>query len=890
MASEDKKTLLLIDSHALIHRAYHAFPPTLIAPDGSQINAVYGFANLLIEVLLKFKPTHVVAVMDSAGPTIRQTNFAQYKANRGATDDELISQFPKVEELLGVFDIPVLRISGYEADDIIGTIDTRHSGVWAQTVIVTGDKDLFQLVDEDTFVYLAGSSFSQSKLYNTSMVIEKMGVGPENITDYKGLCGDPSDNIPGVRGIGPKSAVELISKFGNVEGVYQNILDVPSKYQAKLIENQELAILSKNLATIDRDVPISFDFDLAGFNSIELNKIRDFFKNYNFKSLIGRLESLAKIYAPAEEMNLFQQSLIKPVTNIVDWKGEDLRFKNIYFLSEIEDLKSSPLKYKFKTGYFVDGNSSEKIYRFEKEYLKDFIKIISKIESFSFEVKAFLHAIRNEGYSIESLPIKDIGYRVVLMASGKCSYSLKSILNCYGYEYPEQISDSLVPLKDIHITIEGQLDKEPKMLDLISLEDNIMMLILNMEQNGIIVDKDMFSFFEQKLQEKLNRLKSDIYNNVGHEFNINSPKQVGQVLFEEKKLSSVKKTKSGAYSTDESTLRKLTGIDPIIEMLLEHREIDKLLSTYVNVLPSYVDSFDNRIHATFDQLGAVSGRFSSKNPNLQNIPKDEVQNINIRKAFIASKDSIFISFDYSQQELRILAALAKEEDMINSFNTDKDIHILTASELFDIKEDEVGENHRKVGKTVNFSVIYGISSFGLSERLKLSRQEAGLFIDKYFKRYKSVKLYLDNVLNEIRQRGYSETVLGRRRINEMINSNNKNLRSAAERELFNFIIQGSAADIMKSAMRTIKSILPKYSANLLLQIHDEFLFEYKFGKEGCTITDNGIEIVKNSELDHFIKDMHSAMINAYDIGVKYQVECSVGTRWGEMKKIKLLKE
>lgn len=871
----DKKTFLIIDSHALIHRAFHAFPPTLSNAKGEPTNAVYGFAGLLLDVLSKFTPTRVVAVFDSHGPTVRSTEFTQYKANRAETDELLISQFPKVYDLIQMFDIPMVIQDGIEADDLIGTLDDKYSNDVMRTVIVTGDRDLLQLVDEDTFVYLAGHKFSESKLYDAEMVKEKMGVAPKYITDLKGLSGDTSDNIPGVAGIGAKGAADLINKYGTIEEIYAKIDQIEPRYQKKLIDGQEEAFLSKQLATIYKDIPISFNYEHTDFSVINRKKVINFFQEMQFRSLMSRLDKFFEIYNIAEdpaELDLFGNTNGSKTTQSypeLAWDGKLLNTTQLYILSDLENGNLSPVHWKLNYLLALDLKSN-KVYKVEEADIAKFFEVHNQIEFITFDKKILLHSLLNLKFNnIKDVSIKDLGVDSFILAEGRAKFDLKSILGWAGIYSDGTVTaniSSLVELDNFLASKEKEISQKSK---LIELEDTVLYITVEMEQNGITVDRQELAKFNRILTEKLEEFQTNVYLSAGHEFNLNSPKQVSDVLFKEKALPTGKKTKGGALSTNESTLRSLVGLDPIIENLLGYREVDKLLNTYVNALPEYVDN-DGKIRAIFDQFGAVSGRYSSKNPNLQNIPFTEAYGVNIRNAFVSSPKSLFVSFDYSQQELRILAALSKEDVMVDSFNNGVDIHKITASELFDVAVEEVDIKQRQIGKTVNFSVIYGISAFGLSERLGLNRAIADTFIKKYFANYPKVKAFLDNTINSAKETGYSETILGRRRINEMIRSNNRALRQAAERELFNFVIQGSAADIMKTAMSKFPSIIEKYNVKLLLQIHDEYLFEFEAADKS------------DENLNAFITEIKDAMRTALDLGVEYKVEVNIGNIWGEL--------
>lgn len=862
---EDKKVFLIIDSHALIHRAFHAFPPTLSNSKGEPTNAVYGFAGLLLDVLLKFKPSRVVAVFDSHGPTVRSNEFSGYKANRAETDTMLVPQFKMVYELIRMFDIPLVIQDSIEADDLIGTLDHSFSGKEMQTVIVTGDRDLFQLVDEDTFVYLAGSKFSESKLYNSLMVKEKMGVSPEYITDLKGLSGDASDNIPGVKGIGAKGAADLINKYGSIEKIYANIDQVENRYRQKLVDGYEDANLSKRLATIYKDIPLSFNIDNADFSSVDKSRILGFFKEMQFRSLMSKLDKFFDLYKVSnDEFDLFSVNLpTKEAISIKTWnKGVPLT-SELYMLAKIPISDLSPLLWRIESIIVL---LDDKTYIVESALVNDFLGMVKNSKIITFDKKPFIHSVLNLGFDIDEFQIEDIAIRAFVVAEGQVKFDYESICNWAGIKLVAGEEQMLLGIKELSEFL-NRRNSDKKVNRLVELEDTVMFTTVQMEQNGITLDLPKIESYSSTLSEKLEGLRASIFKSVGHEFNLNSPKQVSDVLFKEKALPINKKTKGGALSTNESVLRSLLGVDPIIELLLIYREVDKLSSTYLRPLPEYVDS-DGKIHSIFDQFGAVSGRYSSKNPNLQNIPFSEVFGVNIRNAFISSPGFEFISFDYSQQELRVLAALSGEEIMIDSFNKGDDIHKITASELFGVRVEDVTASQRQVGKTVNFSVIYGISAFGLSERLGINRSTADAFIKKYFEKYPRVRLFLDSTINKARENLFSETVLGRRRVNKMINSSNRALKNAAERELFNFVIQGSAADIMKSSMVSFPSLLDKYGAKIILQIHDEFLFEFPDANSG------------NKE--DFIREVCKVMSGALNLGVDYKVEVSEGRIWGEI--------
>ncbi len=869
MSSQNTK-IVIIDSFALIFRAYYAYPPTLTLADGTQINAVYGFASLFLDVLLKFKPTHVIAVYESETPTVRASEFSEYKANRKETDNELIAQIPLVKKLLESFDVPVINVNGYEADDVVGTLAKQFDG--HEIIIVTGDQDLFQLVKSNTSVYLAGRSFSESKLYKSAEVFSKLGITPSQVTDYKALCGDPSDNIPGVKGIGKTTAQKLIAEYESIENIYSKIDDIKGTVQKKLVDGYDMALKSKQLATIICDVPLSFRLEKGLFKTIDVNHIKKVFAEYRFKSLEKKLDAVIsntdiKEIKGNSPQNYFEQRLSKKT------KMPNLANLDVVYVC-FESLDSHPLKMDIKD-LFISTDEAEL-------YLVDclsFAQNLSQLKKNDLKIycnnaKELMHFFENNGLVLAAkTKIYDIGYMVQILSKGLHGHSLQDIFNYIDAPFqPSKLEEAVVILPEIVNELRKEFAGNDKLQNVFLLESSLIPVVVSMERSGIVLDTKKLSEFGQVLQKIKEKLQQDIYKLVGHEFNINSPKQVSQVLFVEKGLSSKRKTKGGALSTNERELKKLIDLDPVVKKVLDYREVDKLLSTYVNALPQFVNT-DGKVHAIFDQMGAVSGRFSSKNPNMQNIPLGQAYGINIRDAFVAEKGELLISFDYSQQELRILAALANEEVMIKAFNNGEDIHKITAASLFGKSLDKVSDKERSIGKTVNFSIIYGISGFGLAERLRLPKSKAQEFIDKFYEKYSAIYNYLEEQKQLVSQIRCAETIMGRQRQNNLIKSGQWFVKSAAERELINFRIQGSAADLIKQAMvRIFEDVMPKFpNSKLLAQIHDELLFS--------------ISEENNKEITNFIKSISNTMQSVLDIGVEYKVEFKIGTKWGSLKKV-----
>ncbi|MEK7628904.1 MAG: DNA polymerase [Patescibacteria group bacterium] len=731
--------LVIIDSHALIHRAYHALP-ILTAPDGRQVQAVYGFASVLMRVIKELKPQYIMAAFDMAGPTFREKEYKEYKAHRPATDDALINQFSLVHELVEAFKIPVLQLQSYEADDIIGTVVEKLKNKKELTkIIVTGDLDCLQLIDdENILVYTLKKGVNDTVIYNEALVRERYeGLGPSQITDLKGLKGDASDNIPGVLGIGEKTAINLLNEYGNLENIYKNLEKIKVK-SVKLFEklsvNKDNAFLSKRLATIKRDVPIDLDIIKSAFNLVENEEIKKLFFRFGFKSLINRLNDLKGI----EEEVVVPESVPEQTQLIGD---------------ELDE-------------YYKKGIFSEKVYKLEK-------------------------------------------------------------------------------------------DVRP--------------VLRKMEKTGILLDVKLLKNLSEKFEIELLEIKNKIIEFAGEEFNINSTKELGRILFEKLGLggSKIKKTKkSGAYSTAFDQLEKLKDSHPIFPLLLRWRELSKLKSTYVDALPRLV-GIDGRLHTTFKQLGAVTGRLSSENPNLQNIPTKGEYGLAIRRAFTAPEGWLILAADYSQIELRVAAAMSGDEKMIDTFKKGEDIHTRTAAEIFNVPLDKVTKDMRREAKTLNFGVLYGMGPRAFSQSAGVSLSEAQEFIRGYEAGFSGLAKFIRDMKNKARAQGYVETLWGRKRFIDL-NSPNPMMRAAAEREAVNMPIQGTATgDIVKAAMVEIeKELGSKKDVKMILQVHDELVFE-----------------VKEESVDKYSKIIKNIMENIADIGVPLVAEVEVGKNWGDINQI-----
>ncbi|MBN1916221.1 DNA polymerase I [Candidatus Dojkabacteria bacterium] len=944
MAKGLRGTILLIDSHALVHRAYHAFPPNIATTKGEQVNAVYGFTKLLLEVLEKFHPEYVVAAFDRK-PTVRLSQYANYKAQRPEVDTELRNQFPRVKEIVKAFNIPILEVEGFEADDVIGTIVEKFNGGKYEKIIVTGDKDIFQLVDNDTKVYMSGGSFSQSQLYTAEEVKEKMGFGPDFVVDFKALKGDPSDNIPGVKGIGDKGATDLITKFGHLDNIYKNIEKVePVGLKKKLQEGIEQAELSKMLATIDRNVPIEFDLREAELQDYNISEVKKLFQELEFRSLLVKLpkskngeeENTKEKERVGMRAEAFQHSMFtgmeifpkedrdreKPVNNssrqgyiILSKKGVGKFISNLStqekyaFDTETTSLDFMEAKVVGMSFCFTENEAFYLPVKLITPEIKRKLKKIfenQKIKKIAHNIKYDMHILENFGITLKGVyfdtmianyvlsggngrnGLKDLAFNHLGMeledfesvfSSRARDFDIKNVdLETLGY-YACADADATWKLYKKFVNELSQKsgkDGWNQTRLFYDIEMPTTKVLLRMERNGVKLNKDYLKNFKRTLEESIAKLRESIFKDVGHEFNIESPKQVGQVLFEELGLPGGKKTKTGGYSTDERILRDYKESHPMVPKLLDYRELSKLNSTYTDALIDCVNKHTGRIHTSYNQTIASTGRLSSTNPNLQNIPVATNIGQEIRKSFVADNKNILIAFDYSQQELRILAHLTKDKALEEAYKNGVDVHALTASKIFNKDLKDVTREERSSGKTINFSVIYGISAFGLSDRLKIERELAQEFINTYFETYPGVRDYFDRLLNEVGKKGFVETLYGRRRETSGLMSPNFRIRSATEREVINFPIQGTAADQIKMAMIEIDEFTKNTNIKMILQVHDELVFEVQ-GESKKEI------LMEDKKYKGVIETIEKIMMECAKLDVPMAVDVGFGKNWAELK-------
>ncbi|MBW6440713.1 DNA polymerase I [Patescibacteria group bacterium] len=909
---DNKKRLILIDGNALMHRAYHAIPP-LTTRNGEMINAVYGFTSVLLGVIKELKPDCIICTFDVEGGTFRDEIYAEYKAGRKKPEQDFYDQIPKIKEVVKVLNIPIIEKKGFEADDVIGSL-ARQLGKNGQyeTIIVTGDLDTLQLVDENTKVFTLRKGIKDTIIYDEKGVFEKYGFSPEFVVDYKGLRGDPSDNIPGVAGIGEKGATELLQNFGSIEKLYEAIEKdktqdlIKPRIKEKLIAEKEKALMSKKLATIDCEMNIDFDLESCtwgDYNKSELNKL---FREFEFYSLMDRVEDANN---NQEKKDIVPE---KKIENIIIDSNEKIDI----FLAKLEKQKKFFFQTKSSDGNLVEKDSigltffwpQSSIYTiplvlsdnnqnlFCTNFTADNL-ILKKIQPFledkkyqkiGFFLKRDIETLFDHGIKIRGLYF-DIMLASYVLDPGRRDYSPEKIIfDCLGYKIQEQAivtkNSSLASfgyMFEVYDELQKRL-KEKDMEDLFfKIEMPLVEILVKMEMNGISLDVKLLNILSQELKEKIFKLEEKIYSLAGEKnFNINSSQQLSVILFEKMKLPTegVKKTKTG-YSIAAPEMEKLKEQHIIISFISEYKELVKLKNTYVDTLPKLVSQKTNRLHTTFNQTITATGRLSSSDPNLQNIPVRTEVGRKIRKAFISEQGRKLVSADYSQIELRVVAMVADDQKMKEIFNSGLDIHSATAAEVNQVSLDEVTAEMRRAAKALNFGIIYGMSTFGFARSAGIENDKAKEFIKNYMEKFSGVAKYIEKSKEDARKNGYAETIWGRRRYLPEINSSNGLIRSSAERMAINMPIQGAAADIMKIAMLKIDNWVSEYNLKnpdaikLLLQVHDELIFSIK-EENIIEATKKICEIMESSHLELDGKKI--------DFPVPIVVDVKAGDNWEEM--------
>lgn len=879
------KTLVIIDGNSIINRAFYALPE-MSNKEGLKTNAIYGFTNMLLKIIDTYNPTHISVAFDRKAPTFRHIEFKEYKAGRKKMPDELREQFEPLKDLLDKFNIHRLEIDGYEADDIIGTVSKIAEDNGFKVYIVTGDKDAIQLASNKTTTLITKKGVGEVEEYDYDSVIEKYEMTPTQFIDLKGLMGDKSDNIPGVPGIGEKTGIKLIKEFSSIEGIFDNIDSIKGSTKKKLEENKELAIMSKKLATIIRDVPVEFNLEELEYGNYNTKDILDVFKYLGFTSLIPRIGSLDESEDIVNEANV-EISKLEDIDEFINKVKEnnELIIKTVTREGNILDKR---IKYIFlsvdgKKIYYVEENSIHKLeYIFTSNEIKklgynlkdDYIALKPysiKLENIYFDItiaEYLIDSMSSTSYECSAIAMKYLTKKVKtkeeLLGKG---VKAKKYQDLSFEELSSHISQIIDTVKSVMPIMEENL-KESNMDGLLyHVEMPLVEVLADMEYEGVKVDKEKLNELGSQFKEIIKKLESEIYKISGEEFNINSPKQLGVILFEKLGLPVIKKTKTG-YSTNAEVLDKLKDQSPIIDKIIEYRQIVKLNSTYVEGLLSIINPIDGRIHSSFNQTITTTGRISSTEPNLQNIPVKLEMGRNIRKVFISDKGCKLVDADYSQVELRVLAHMSQDETMIDAFKHNEDIHTKTASQVFNVSMDEVTSKQRSDAKAVNFGIVYGKSDFGLSEDLNIPVKQAKEYIENYFNKYNKIKEFMDNIIEDASSNGYVTTILNRRRYIPEIKSSNFMLRNAGKRAAMNAPIQGSAADIIKIAMINVYKKLEENNlkSKLILQVHDELIVE---------AVDSEIDIVKK-----IVKD---DMENAVCLDVNLDVDLNIGDSWYDTK-------
>ena len=873
--------LVLIDGNSLSFRAFYALP-LLSNHAGIHTNAVYGFAMLLEKIIKEEKPNHFLVAFDAGKTTFRHSKYSEYKGGRQKTPPELSEQFPYIRQLLDAYHIKRYELDNYEADDIIGTLSRQADEEDFETIIITGDRDLTQLATDNVTIYYTKKGVTDVDHYTPEFIAEKyQGLVPKQIIDMKGLMGDTSDNIPGVAGVGEKTAIKLLNQFESVEGVYEHIEEVTAKkLKEKLINSKADALMSKDLATINVHSPIevSLEDTKLTLQDDTTEKI-ELFKKLEFKQLLADIDTSSTNEEVIDKTFEIEQ----------DFQNVDLNDLNeavIHFeLEGTNYLKDAILKFGFYTNHqhVVINADDVKNYKNLVRWLED--KNTTKIV---YDAKKTYVSAHRLGINIENIEF-DVMLASYIIDPSRSIDDVKSVVSLYGQNYvkdnitifgkgkkhhiPEEsilnehIASVTEAISAVTPIMKSQLEDYNQIELLKDLELPLARILSEMEEIGIYIDINDLKEMEFEIQKKLDVLISNIHESAGEAFNINSPKQLGVVLFETLQLPVIKKTKTG-YSTAVDVLEKLQGEHPIIDDILEYRQLAKLQSTYVEGLQKVI-SKDHRIHTRFNQTLAQTGRLSSVDPNLQNIPIRLEEGRKIRKAFKpTSKDSVILSADYSQIELRVLAHITQDESLKHAFINGHDIHTATAMKVFNVESDQVDSLMRRQAKAVNFGIVYGISDYGLSQSLGITRKQAKAFIDDYLASFPGVKQYMSDIVKDAKAQGYVETLLHRRRYIPDITSRNFNLRSFAERTAMNTPIQGSAADIIKLAMVKFSEKIKetKYHAKLLLQVHDELIFE-----------------IPKSEVEDFSKFVEEIMEQALVLDVPLKVDSNYGATWYDAK-------
>jgi len=889
----DKPKFLVVDGNSLLYRAFHAVP-YLSTSEGLPTNAVYGFASMLLNLLNQYKPEAAVVAFDARGPTFRHEAFSDYKAQRPPAPDDLVKQMPFARDLVRALGIRILEVPGYEADDCVGTMALRAREAGYSVVIVTGDLDELQLVGDDIVVVTTKRGVTDTVEYDTAAVQERYGFRPEQMADYKALKGDPSDNVPGVKGIGDKTAARLVQEFGSIENLLSRLGEVKEERLRKLLEaGAEDARRSKDLCTIRTDVPCEITPDDCKLQLLDAAAARELFTRLEFKSLMPRLEEMLANAPepPAPTYAVLDLPPPQTVTSSEELKSRTARLAPQSTAALAPLYSSQDPLWAELDGLAVHAEPDCRFY-IPRPLVPNALEVLlnSNARLVVHDLKRLLHAAPNLQDRLAQRVSLDTTVAAYVLNPGRGSYDLPSLsleilekqlqagtasggllgLAEDGENTARIVGNEAACIFQLAPKLEGRLEADGLLGVYRDIEHPLIPILAEMEQTGVWVDRSALTALSESLNGRIRALESEIHRLAGEEFNIGSTKQLQSVLFEKLKLPAGRKTKTG-FSTDNEVLAALAAEHEIAAKILEYRELTKLKSTYADALVGLINPRTGRVHTSLNQTVTATGRLSSSNPNLQNIPIRTDVGREIRRAFAAVEGCLLVSADYSQIELRILAHITEEPELLRAFEADEDIHAHTASTLFGVRDEDVTPEMRRQAKTVNFAVLYGMTDYGLSRELGISVSDAKKFIEGYFARFPRIKEYVTSIQAQAREKGYVTTLLGRRRYIPEINSGNRNVRAFAERAAVNSPIQGTAADIMKLAMIRVASRLKREgsSAKLLLQVHDELLLE-----------------VPEQDAEALCKLVGEEMSQAYTLKVPLKVDVKRGPNWSDMDSLR----
>ncbi len=859
---------MVLDGNGLVYRAFYALPYFTTA-DGRPTNAVYGFTNMLLKVLEEERPTHVAVAFDRPAPTFRHEGYAAYKATRPTMPDDLRPQMQLVKEVVEAFRIPTFEVEGYEADDVLATLVRLAEAAGFRVVVVTGDLDLLQVASDRTTVVVTSRGISETVAYDREAVRRRFGLEPEQLPDFKALRGDPTDNLPGVPGVGEKTAAELVRRFGSVDALLERLPEAPAKLQARLRECAELVRQNKHLATAVRDVPLSVDWEALRVRPYDRDRVVGLFRELEFKSLLERL-GVGAVHERGRYRQVDPQAL-EP-------------FRAARQLAVSLDAEGKPMEGRVR-GVALSDRPGEAVYvPVDGAFPEGLVSLLEseEVDKVSQDAKADLVRLRRAGLQPRGFRF-DTGLASYLLNPGRRSHDLATVAW-------EQIGWQLEPQEGLWEAREPwerrceEADALQRVTPLLRrglqerqveevfrrIEMPLVPVLADMEMAGVAVDVPYLHQLAEELRARLDALSSEIYGLAGLEFNLSSPKQLAFVLFDKLGLPPLKKTKTG-YSTDADVLEALAPHHPVVAKILQHRELAKLLSTYVDVLPRLVHPETRRVHTTFNQTVAATGRLSSQDPNLQNIPVRTEEGRRIRRAFIAPPGRVLVSADYNQIELRLLAHISGDPALQEVFRAGRDIHAEVAAEVFGLPREALTPEQRRRAKAINFGIAYGISGFGLSQQIGSTPQEADAYIERYFARYPGVREYVRRTVEQARRTGYVSTLFGRRRYLQDLHSRNRVVREAAERVAINTPIQGSQADLIKLAMiRIHEQVLPRFpGALMILQVHDELVFE-----------------VDPGQAEALGREAAEVMAHALPLSVPVVVELRVGPNWRDLEHLR----